>query len=89
MKETIQTVNHVTGSLSPTGPNVKQEAAAAEEYGVIILPPILDETNEELDKYPQDYLEYSLSRMKQYKEAHGDLPAWKRKEDNENEQEAQ
>lgn len=44
------------------------------EYGVLILPPVIGESNEELDSYPDDYIEYAQDRLRAYKEDHGELP---------------
>ena len=54
------------------------EATATEgiDYGVVIIPPKLDDHNEELDSYPADYLEYCKDRMRAYKEANGELPKY-------------
>lgn len=82
MREGLDVVAHVKGSLQPVEPK-KQQQETDEEYGVIILPPIMGETNEEVSGYPEDYVEYSLNRMKMYKEAHGALPEWKREGEDE------
>lgn len=76
MTESIQPARHIKGSLEPV-PQVQKREYPEEEYGVVILPPILGETNEELSSYPEDYIEYSMQRMKAYKEVHGELPEWK------------
>ena len=46
------------------------------DYGVVIIPPRLNEHNEELDSYPEDYVEYCKDRMRAYKEKHGELPKY-------------
>ncbi len=44
--------------------------------GVIILPPIMTDTNPEMDSYPEDYVKYAQERMREYKREHGELPQW-------------
>lgn len=46
------------------------------DYGVVIIPPILGESNPEIDSYPADYLEYCKDRMRAYKEENGELPKY-------------
>ena len=46
------------------------------DYGVVILPPVLDETSPEIDSYPADYIEYAQDRLRAYKEEHGELPRY-------------
>lgn len=56
----------------------QEEAEEGIDYGVLILPPVLDEHNEELDSYPDEYIEYVQDRLKDYKEEHGELPKYVR-----------
>ncbi len=46
------------------------------DYGIVVLPPVLDEHNKELDSYPADYIEYAQDRLRAYKEEHGELPKY-------------
>lgn len=54
------------------------EATATEgiDYGVVIIPPILDEASPERDSYPADYVEYCKDRLRAYKEENGELPKY-------------
>lgn len=46
------------------------------DYGVVIIPPILDEASPERDSYPADYVEYCKDRLRAYKEENGELPKY-------------
>lgn len=48
------------------------------DYGVVILPPVIDESNPEIDSYPEDYIQYAQERLREYKAEHGELPKYKR-----------
>ena len=54
------------------------EATALEgvDYGVVVIPPILDEASPERDSYPADYVEYCKDRLRAYKEENGELPKY-------------
>ncbi len=58
-----------------------KEITAAEpqegvDYGVIILPPVDESTNPEMEYCPADYVEYAQERLRAYQREHGELPAW-------------
>ncbi len=63
-------------------PELLQEEATADtalegvDYGVVVLPPVLDESNPEVDSYPADYIEYAQDRLRAYKKEHGELPKY-------------
>lgn len=80
--DTIKGLNTLTGSLQTKEPIVREQEQTEDSStgGIIILPPIAGDTNAELDSYPQDYIEYSMQRMEQYKKEHGELPAWEHTE---------
>lgn len=81
MIEDIKSSRHITSSLKLKDlENRATEETTADIGGVIILPPIIGESNTEVDSYPADYIEYSLNRMKEYKKEHGELPEWKAEE---------
>lgn len=68
-----------------TAPQVPPEAEARDpeegiDYGVIVLPPVMDEHNPEMEGYPEEYLEACKDRLRDYKEANGELPKWERSE---------
>lgn len=46
------------------------------DYGIVVLPPVMGETNEEIDSYPADYIEYAQDRLREYKREHGELPRY-------------
>lgn len=47
-------------------------------YGVIVLPPIKDECNPEVENYPDEYLDFCQGKLKEYKAVHGEPPKWER-----------
>lgn len=75
-------LGHIKGEPAPqiTGP-ANHEPEERIDSGIIILPPVADEENPELDSYPEDYVKYCQERMRAYKKANGELPAWTKKED--------
>lgn len=54
----------------------KEDERDEEVGGVIILPPVIGDTSEEIDSYPADYVEYCIQREREYKRTHGDLPRY-------------
>lgn len=46
------------------------------EYGVVIIPPVYGQTNEEVDGYPSDYVMYVQERLRKYVTEHGELPVY-------------
>lgn len=77
MIEEIKSSRHITSSLKLKDlENRATEEATADIGGVVILPPIIGDSNTEVESYPADYVEYSLNRMKEYKKEHGELPEW-------------
>lgn len=50
------------------------------DYGIIVLPPVADEQNPEVEAYPEDYIKYCQGRMRTYKGTNGELPQWEKKE---------
>lgn len=53
-----------------------EQAVEGIDYGIVVLPPVLDEHNEELESYPEDYIHYAQDRLRAYKEEHGELPKY-------------
>lgn len=64
-----------TQGEAPTG----TQAEDGIDYGIVILPPVMDEHNPEMESYPADYIEYAQDRLRDYKREHGELPKWERK----------
>ena len=65
-------------NFKPVKYEVPEENTAEEVGGVIVLPPIEDEHNPEIENYPKDYIDYSLKRLSRYKKENGKLPEWER-----------
>ena len=69
--------------LGSTPAQYREEETASKleegiDYGVVILPPVIGESNEEIDSYPQGYIEYAQDRLREYKAEHGELPKYSR-----------
>lgn len=67
--------------LASTPAQFKEERESTQpiegiDYGIVVLPPVMGESNEELDSYPEGYIEYAQDRLRAYKEENGELPRY-------------
>lgn len=48
------------------------------DYGVVILPPVIDTHNPEVESYSADYVKYAQDRLREYYKENGEIPRWER-----------
>lgn len=73
--DTSRLEHAVKAEKGQAGEEQEQEGV---DYGVIILPPVTDTRNPEMESYPADYVEYAQDRLKAYLKENGNLPRWER-----------
>lgn len=70
-----------SGAFKPISYEEPKESQTAEEgidYGVVILPPVMGESNSEVESYPEEYLDFCQDKLRSYKKENGELPQWER-----------